>query len=92
MAKKTTKAKKDLAVYVLLDRSGSMQNLWEEALSSINVYAKGLTKETKIVLALFDSDSFDVIRDTTVADWKDLNQDEATPRSMTPCMIRRPSS
>lgn len=34
-------------VYILLDRSGSMGSLWEEALGSINGYVKGLTDDIK---------------------------------------------
>ena len=83
-APKKAAAKKDLSVYILLDRSGSMQTLWDEALSSINLYATKLDSTTKVVLAAFDSESFDVLRDTTVAKWKDVSRDDAVPRSMTP--------
>ena len=31
--------------YILLDRSGSMQSLWVEALSSVNAYAKELANK-----------------------------------------------
>ena len=31
-----------MQAYILLDRSGSMQSLWVEALSSVNAFAKEL--------------------------------------------------
>ena len=49
-------------VYILLDRSGSMASLWEEALGSINGYVSKLPKKTKVHMATFDSVSHDIIR------------------------------
>lgn len=69
-------------VYILLDRSGSMQTLWTEALGSINAYVKKLKKKDKIYLSVFD-DQYEVIRDCTVADWKDITNEDAQPRGMT---------
>jgi len=85
-AKKTTKktAAKDLSVYILLDRSGSMQSLWDEALSSINTYVHELEGPTKATMAVFDSGGYDVVRDTTAATWKDVTNTDAHPRGMTP--------
>ena len=47
--------------YILLDRSGSMQGLWVEALSSVNAYVKELSDKTAkdavdsyVSLAVFD--------------------------------------
>jgi hypothetical protein len=84
--KKTTKkaAVKDLSVYILLDRSGSMQNLWDEALTSINTYVHALDGSTKATMAVFDSGGFDMIRDTTAAQWTDVGKSDAHPRGMTP--------
>ena len=35
-----------MQAYILLDRSGSMQSLWVEALSSVNAFAKELANKT----------------------------------------------
>lgn len=71
-------------VYFLLDRSGSMDRLWKEAVGSINAYVENLPVNTNIVLAVFDSQSYDVIRNTTAKEWKNIAPNEATPRAGTP--------
>ena len=81
------KSKMTTAAYILLDRSGSMSSLWDEALGSINGYVKGLPADSRVVLATFDShghDFYEVIRDTTAGDWKNLSNDDAMPRGGTP--------
>src|ERR1700750_2389742 len=81
--------------YVLLDRTGSMESRWTEALSSVNAYATGLATldggpkvNAEITLAVFDSQDglkFDVIRNDVDADhWKKVTNADATPRGMTP--------
>ena len=70
-------------VYILLDRSGSMSGMWEEALGSINGYVKALKAETKVFLAVFDNE-YKVIRNTTAGEWEDLTDEDATPRGNTP--------
>ena len=76
--------------FILLDRSGSMANKWIEALSSINIYVTELakkeeTKGTKITIAVFDSQGFNVVRsDVPVRDYKLITDTEAYPRGMTP--------
>lgn len=79
--------------YILLDRSGSMSDKWSEALSSINVYVRGLAKEkatksAKVTLATFDEQGgikFDVIRQAVAASkWEDVTNKDAEPRGMTP--------
>ena len=69
-------------VYILLDRSGSMAGMWEEALGSINAYVKALDAKTNIFMAVFDND-YKVIRNTTVAKWKDITNEDAMPRGNT---------
>ena len=69
-------------VYILLDRSGSMSGMWEEALGSINGYVKALKAETKVFLAVFDNE-YKVIRNTTAGEWEDLTDEDATPRGST---------
>jgi hypothetical protein len=81
--------------YILLDRTGSMEPIWKEALSSVNAYAEGLAAldggprvDTDITLAVFDAQDglqFDVVRKGVDADgWKKVTDADATPRGMTP--------
>ncbi len=77
--------------FVLLDRSGSMQSLWSEALSSVNAYVKKLAEDkvdTGVTMATFDDYGglkFDVIRDRiTPPTWKPVSNADAEPRGSTP--------
>jgi hypothetical protein len=78
--------------FILLDRSGSMDGMWVEALSSVNNYVKTLAADrvdTGVTLAVFDGENgkldFRVIRDRiTPPTWKPVDADDATPRGMTP--------
>ncbi|MDZ4762484.1 MAG: vWA domain-containing protein [Alphaproteobacteria bacterium] len=83
--------------YILLDRSGSMQTLWVEALSSVNAYARGLADKTSgdavdshVTLAVFDEHAglqFDLLRRKIPAlHWESVGDSEATPRGMTPLL------
>ena len=69
---------------MLLDRSGSMASLMQEAVGSINGYVGKLFGDTKVVLAAFDSIDYTVIRNTTVKGWKDITTQEVSPRGSTP--------
>jgi hypothetical protein len=91
------KGRAAMHAYVLLDRSGSMQSLWVEALSSINAYAKELANKTDgdavdshVTLAVFDSQEglqFDVLRKKVPAlHWENVTDAEASPRGMTPLL------
>ena len=71
-------------VYILLDRSGSMASLWDEAIGSINGYVDELKNSDKIHFAVFDSVSHDVIREGKVKDWKEVSTEEVQPRGGTP--------
>ena len=71
-------------VYILLDRSGSMSTLWNEALGSINGYIEGLKKTDRVHLAAFDSISHEIVRDVKVKDWTDVSPKELQPRGSTP--------
>lgn len=86
-----------MQAYILLDRSGSMQSLWVEALSSVNAFAKELANKTDgpsvdshITLAVFDSQDglkFDTLRRKQPAlHWENVTDREATPRGMTPLL------
>lgn len=77
--------------FILLDRSGSMDSLWTEALSSVNAYVKKLADDkvdTGVTLAVFDEQAgleFHVIRDRiTPPTWKLVSNEDAQPRGMTP--------
>lgn len=69
-------------VYILLDRSGSMSTLWNEALGSINNYVTKLKKSDKVYLAAFD-DQYEIIRECKAEDWKEVTNEDAQPRGMT---------
>lgn len=81
--------------YILLDRTGSMEPMWSEALSSVNAYARGLASldggprvDADITLAAFDAQNglqFDVLRSGVDAeDWRQVTDREVSPRGMTP--------
>lgn len=89
------KEAKPMHAYILLDRTGSMVDRWEETLSALNTYAAGLADpsdgeavDARITLALFDHMEglkFDVIRrDQPAAQWTQLTPAEAVPRGWTP--------
>ena len=78
--------------YILLDRSGSMQSIWDEALGSVNADVKALTEGPKadahVTFAVFDSHEalqFDVLRaGVPAATWTNVTPADAAPRGMTP--------
>lgn len=71
-------------VYILLDRSGSMSYLWTEAIGSINSYVSKLDAEDYVCMAIFDNESYDIIRDCKVSDWNIVEWTSYAPRGMTP--------
>lgn len=87
-------------IFMLLDRTGSMQRRWEEAVNAINVYvdevvkAAGhdlLTDQDRVTLASFDrwqtGTTFDILRDSVpLTSWSPLRTDEVTPRGDTPLL------
>lgn len=86
-----------MQAYILLDRSGSMQSLWTEALSSVNAYAKELANkrdgdavDSHVTFAVFDGQEglqFDVLRRKQPAlHWEKVTDREASPRGMTPLL------
>lgn len=83
--------------YILLDRTGSMNGIWDEALTSVNTYAEavGAVEEgeaddlkTSVTLAAFDYQGgfqFDVLRKgVDPKAWTTVTNDEVSPRGMTP--------
>lgn len=85
---------KGMDVFMLLDRTGSMASLWEEAVSSVNTYVKEMDKDgadDHVTLAVFDAYEtgmqFNVLRNAVpIADWKAVATDEVLPRGMTPLL------
>lgn len=88
---------KAVSSYILLDRTGSMSGIWDEALTSVNTYAEavGTVEEgetddlkTTVTLAAFDYQGgfqFDVLRNAVEPkNWKTVSNDEVAPRGMTP--------
>lgn len=81
----TTQKSPGQKTYILLDRSGSMQGLWKEAIGSINAYVNALeNKDSEVYVALFDDVSYDIVRDTKLSTWADMNTSDFIPRGMTP--------
>ena len=72
-----------MKTYILLDRTGSMQDKWTEVINSINAYVKNLNSGIDIMLATFDNTSYDVIRNCKKSEWKNISEDEIAPRGMT---------
>ncbi len=83
--------------YILLDRTGSMSGIWDEALSSVNAYAAAVGKveegeaddlKTTVTLAAFDYQDgfqFDVLRQAIEPGaWTEVTNSEISPRGMTP--------
>ena len=72
-------------VYMLIDRSGSMDSLWKEVKGSIDGYISKLEDpDTKVVVDVFDSVSHDTLFDGVASDWKIDTFDGITPRGGTP--------
>ena len=72
-------------VYILLDRSGSMRDMWDEAIGGINGYVRAL-EFTDVMLATFDSMSYEVVRNSTSESWVPVTTTEIFPRGMTPLL------
>lgn len=71
-------------IYILLDRSGSMGTLWNEAINSINAYVEKLGKRGNVHFTVFDSVSYDTVRDCRIKDWTNVSETEVVPRGGTP--------
>jgi uncharacterized protein YegL len=84
-----------MEVFVLLDRSGSMQVRWAETITMLNTYVNALagevaTSTVKITLMLFDKaerTETPIIRDAVPAfRWTEIDPAEAAPRGYTPLL------
>ena len=82
--------------FILLDRSGSMQSKWVEAMGAVNAYVARLAADrvdTGVTLAVFDAEDvhnetrmkFEIIRDRiTPPTWREVSSVDAKPRGWTP--------
>lgn len=79
---------KQLNVYSLLDRSGSMAfgGKWIETVGSLNGYFDLLPKSTNIFSALFDNISYDVVFNGVGYDYVKLDSNVYKPRGGTPLL------
>ena len=71
--------------FVLLDRSGSMETMWEEAISGINSYVKNL-EDCDVYVAAFDTQDYEVVRNCSREEWKPIKHNEISPRGGTPLL------
>lgn len=91
MAKKKETKKEQANDYILIDRSGSMGDKWNETLGAINSYVEQIKKDKSdsvLTVATFDSSvnmDFEIIRDHVPLDkWTNVTEADATPRGGTP--------
>lgn len=82
-----------MRVFILLDRTGSMAQIWSESVNSINVFVDELAGDNKsyrITLAAFDLHNglqFDVLRDAVpIEKWQNFAENETYPRGSTPLL------
>lgn len=76
-------------IYILLDRSGSMETMWTEALNGINSYVEKLyDTDSEVMLSVFDSapDGYQVIRNASTKNWKPITREDVLPRGGTPLL------
>lgn len=73
-----------MQVCILLDRSGSMNTIWDEALNSIDAYVDELDPTTKVNFAIFDSQGYETVKNCFVKDWSPIDREKIKPRGMTP--------
>ena len=71
--------------YILLDRSGSMDSRWDEALTAVNTYVGILMKKkvnTKIMAAVFDHE-YQIVRRDVASSCAPITNADVTPRGGT---------
>jgi uncharacterized protein with von Willebrand factor type A (vWA) domain len=79
----------NLDVQIVLDRSGSMANAWDDTLGGLNEYVRQLARDksvsAKITLSVFDTERIETIRHVAPAKSFDVvTESEAFPRGGTP--------
>jgi hypothetical protein len=75
----------DNRVFVLLDASGSMQTMWEEALSGINSYVEKL-EDTQVLVAAFSTAEYKILRNGSSDEWERITSKEISPNGGTPLL------
>lgn len=73
-------------VYILVDRSLSMEKHWAETIGSLNAYTKELPAVTELFIAVFDSAGYDVVRKGKVFECAPIKPTEFAPRGGTPLL------
>lgn len=74
-------------IYILLDRSQSMVSQWAEAVAAVNTYVEHIEDKTaKLFISVFDTQGYDVVRNTTVGHFSPIQPTEFGPRSGTPLL------
>ena len=81
----------NLDVQIVLDRSGSMANAWDDTLGGLNEYVKQLAGDNsvnaKITLSVFDTESIETIRHAAPAkEFNAVTDKEVFPRGGTPLL------
>ncbi|MFY0611726.1 MAG: hypothetical protein JXQ99_09405 [Hyphomicrobiaceae bacterium] len=74
-----------LDVQIVLDRSGSMANAWDDTLGGLNQYVATLADDKDVNAAIsvtvFDTQSIDTLRSGVVAEaFKPITSKEVSPR------------
>ncbi len=83
--------KSPLLAFILLDRSGSMENCRDTTIDAFNEYVMGLRRsddvDARISLMIFDSESIDILQNVEPAKSSlELSRANYTPRASTPLL------
>lgn len=82
-------------VYVLIDASGSMGGIWNDAIGGVNDYVRNLKGVAdKVMVATFDTSGYsentsfryNVIRNTNSSEFKEIGSNEVRPNGGTPLL------
>jgi hypothetical protein len=84
-------SKSPLFTYILLDRSGSMENCRDTTIDAFNEYVMGLRRsdevDARVTLTIFDSHSIDTLQRIEPAkSFMELNRQTYVPRASTPLL------
>ncbi|MBK8545383.1 MAG: hypothetical protein IPL62_18735 [Caulobacteraceae bacterium] len=84
-------SKSPLFAYILLDRSGSMENCRDTTIDAFNEYVMGLRRsdevDARVTLTIFDSNGIDTLQHVEPAkSFMELSRDNYVPRASTPLL------
>lgn len=84
-------SKSPLFAYILLDRSGSMENCRDTTIDAFNEYVMGLRRsdqvDARVTLTIFDSDGIDTLQHAEPArSALELSRETYVPRASTPLL------